>query len=201
MPSVIDLFTHLSKDPNLDFGTLRHVAREMQRDGTLPRGKRGGGRSAPKVTAEDCVMFVLGLAGTANFKEAGTAARRFAKLETDWADKPKSTFLDDLIYQVENYQDRERWLKLKWVVNRLVFAHYAHPFVEVQYLRVDDEKAKPEIVRYSPKKKATKKELARDEHEGGITTATILDGRILSVIADFLGPFDHEELSKLRRAK
>ena len=66
MATVRDLYTKVSEETALEFEECRHLCRMMQQAGLLPKGRRGGWKDAPHVSAGDCAYFLLALAGTRN---------------------------------------------------------------------------------------------------------------------------------------
>lgn len=191
MASVIDLYTKLAEDPHLDFGTLRHVSREMQRAGILPKGRRGGGRGSPRITPQHCALFLLGLAGTSNWGDAGKTAKKMAKLVRRKYGEEKTTLLHDLVQTIQMHRDKEQLLAADYAPSRIIFYHYESPVVFIQFVPMKDDLPHTDANVYGMSRKVVDERPS--PHFSGYYTAAILGGGIFDVIAEILGPIGDDQ--------
>lgn len=194
MASVIDLYTRLAEDPHLDFGMLRHVSREMQRDGILPKGRRGGGRGSPRITPQHCALFLLGLAGTSNWGDAGKTAKKLANLVRREYGEEKTTLLHDLVQTIQDHRDKKKRSDADYATSRIIFIHYEGPVVFIEFVAMKEDAAPPRTHVYGVKRR-----VADDRPPtrfSGYYTAAVLGGGIFDVIAEILCPLDKEDEGK-----
>jgi hypothetical protein len=176
---------------------IAHRGRRLREARILPTGRRGGGRGSAEITSQHCVALLLGFMGTSNASRAVDVYRAVAALpyekitmtdgnneitmETaeDGGATDLSALAADLAKIVEIYRAGRRLSHRNLHLTGIHLTRdTANPAVRLELGSPEHEVEGREVIHY-----------ARPGHERGRTiTSFWVDGRVVQLFADLLGP-------------